>query len=316
MKNYFIIIAIILFATACQKPLEINYPEQEPALVVNCLFSPDSLFVARISRTTQTDDSTDLSISDANCEIWSDGEKLATLTHSENGFYSNPNLTAEAGKAYTIKVSHTDYPSVSATDTVPEQTIISEIYTEYFTRYDPMGEDHFNKLYLKINDNPNKIDFYQIRTRVLTLYIDKEWDGDTTWTIIDTLNEYSPIYLSNNSLLLRDEDIDENKLTFFSDKYFNGNNTLLGFEYSLPFGGSHNDEGYHSDHDLIIEFKTISNQYYNYTKQIKMHVYSQYSDLYIGMSDPVQMTTNIKNGYGIFAAYNPQIFILHYENEF
>jgi len=315
MKNYFIIvIAIIIFGTACQKPLEIDYPEQEPALVVNCLFAPDSLFVARISHTAPTDDSTNLSISDANCEIWSEGEKLATLTHSENGFYSNPNLMAEVGKAYTIKVSHPDYPNISATDTVPEQATISEIYTEYFTKYDPLGETYFNQLYLKINDNPEKNNFYQIRSKVLTLYIDKEWDGDTTWTIIDTIYQYQPIYLSNNSLLIRNEEIDENKIAFFSDKYFNGRNTLLNFEYSLPFSGSNGGEPYLSEHDLIITFKTISYQYYNYTKQLEKHVYNQYSDLINGISDPVQMTTNIKNGYGIFAAYNPQTFILHHQN--
>ncbi len=316
MKNYFFIIIIIFFATACQKPLEINYPEQEPLLVVNCLFSPDSLFVARISHTAKTDDSTNLSITNANCEIWSDGEKLATLTHSENGFYTNPNLMAEVGKAYTIKISHPDYLSISATDTVPEKGIINEIYFEHFTQYDMLDESYSHDLNIRIDDNPNKNNFYQIKARSLRLYINEEWDGDTTWIPIDTTFYYSSIWLSNNSPILIDDQIEEADILPFNDKYFNGDNILLSFQYYLPFGGSTDGELHLGEHDLIISFKTTSQQYYNYTKQLQKHTYNQYNDIYNGIGDPVQMTTNIKNGYGIFAAYNPQTFILHHENEF
>lgn len=318
MKNknnqYLLLLFIPILFFACQKPLEINYPEQEPALVVNCLFAPDSLFVARISHTAKTDDSTNLSVTDANCEIWSNGEKLATLTHTENGFYTNSTLRAEEGKAYTIRVSHTDYQDVSATDTVPEKTLVSEVNFVHFTQYDMLDERYSHDLNIKIKDNPNISNFYQLKAITLQLLIDHQWDGDTTWTPTDTTFQYQDVFFTNSNPLLSDDQTTDAEILPFNDKYFNGEHILLNLQFKIAFGGHNGGEPYISKHDLIVSFKTVSYQHYNYTKQLDKHVDNQYSDIYNGIGDPVQMTTNIKNGYGIFAAYNPQTFILHHEN--
>ncbi len=311
MKSFLIIIIIIL-AIACQKPLEIDYPKQSPLLVVNCLFAPDSLFIARISHTAQTNDSTDLSITDANCEIWLDGEKLATLSHTENGFYTNANIKPQVGKAYTIKVTHPNYPTVSATDTVPAKTTVLETGFEHFTDYDILDESYLNMLYIRILDDVTKDNFYQIKTDLRSY----DFEYDSTETINDTLYQYSPIYIANNNQAAITHALVAVQLMLFNDKYFNGNNILLNFEYSLSSGAFFYDIPYYQTHDLIITLKNTSSQYYNYVKQLQKHVITQdiLANQIYGVGDPVQMTTNIQNGFGVFAAYNTQIFVLHHEN--
>ena len=59
---------------SCQKELEINYPDIEPKLVVNCLFTPDSTFSVRVGQMLSLNDTvTSFIINDAQCKIWENG---------------------------------------------------------------------------------------------------------------------------------------------------------------------------------------------------------------------------------------------------
>ena len=301
-------LAIILILFSCQKVIEIDYPTQETKLVVNCLFTPDSLFKARISKTSFTTDSSDLSIKDATCEIWSAGQLLETLQHTKNGFYISESLYPEVNKAYTIKVKHEIFPDLTATDTVPEPANVLDINFDFFTQYDMLDERYFHDLNITLNDNPNKSNFYQIKGVVETWHVNYEINTDTIWV-------YNNIYLNTDDFAFQNSEFTESAIIPFTDSFFNGQNYTVKLKYKYPFASYSNGVPYIETHNLLVPIYSTSKQYYKYRTKLIQHINNQYSDVYFGIGDPVQMYTNIQGGYGIFAAYNSELYILHHENE-
>lgn len=305
-KIFVILISLILFIFSCQKELEIEYPEIEPRLVVNCLFSPDSLFKVRIGQLLSVNDSiSTFIIEDAECEIWEDGIFAENLQYTTDGFYVSETLVPEVGKAYTLNVRHLDFPDVIATDTVPERVSVSDAYFVLNTLYEPLNESYFHDINIRFQDNIATNDFYELKLLV------KRGNTDDEDTQINSL-----LFTKTNDLTLLNTGLIEYEPASipFTDKLFNGQNYFLSAYYTLPFA-AYSDEGVsYNTHDLIVHFNSVSYQYYQYSRKMIIHIRNQESDIFEGIGDPVQMYSNIEKGYGIFAAYCPYIDTLHHES--
>jgi len=282
MKNYFIIvIAIIIFGTACQKPLEIDYPEQEPALVVNCLFSPDTIFIVKITKTQTTSDSTSNQITDATCEMWENNQLLEKLENNNTNIYQST-ILPEIGKTYTIKVTHKDYKNVSATSCVPELPQIENLnITNWYVAIDFFWEQQLSDCQLTIIDNKNSTDYYK-----LNFHTESDcsfFRSNDIVLISEELFEYDPSFL------------------YFSDKKINGQ------KYNLNFLIPHGIEEPNSDLEIITIAKSLSKEHYLYTKKMLKYSYENRVSELSEAIEPVTMYSNIENGYGIFAGYSQQI---------
>lgn len=83
-----------------------------------------------------------------------------------------------------------------------------------------------------------------------------------------------------------------------SDELINGKSYKLKINYAPPFRP---DE---PNYKLIIQLRSVSEQYYKYSKSLSIHKFYQESSIWNGMGTPVPMSSNIEGGYGIFAAYS------------
>ncbi len=301
---FYALVSSVLLYVSCQKELEINYPDIEPKLVVNCLFTPDSTFSVRVGQMLSLNDTvTSFIINDAQCKIWENGIFAEDLLYTNNGFYVSRNIKAKTGNMYQIEISHPNFETVTATDTIPEPVEVSELYFEHNTLYDPLDENYFHDVNIRFQDNVAKQNYYELKLLV------KEGPEEDDW------RQTSNVLLTktNDLTLLNTGLIDYQPASIpFSDKLFNGQNYFLSTYYKLSFGGSYNGEIRYNTHDLIVSFNAVSYQYYQYSRKMIMHLRNQESDILEGIGDPVQIYSNIENGYGIFAAYNPNINTLHH----
>ncbi len=300
-----VLTGITVIFTACRKEIEIELPPIEPALTVNCLFTPDTVFTVRVGKLLPFNDTvSEYIVDDAVCKIWENGIYKEQLTYSINGFYVSETLKASVGKVYQIEVSHPDFETVRAADTVPEPLEISEVYFVHNTLYDVLDEAYFHSINIRFHDDAQKENYYELRL----VLEDSTYDGDVQYEeiLLTKTNDLSLLYTGLIEL--------EPASIPFSDELFNGQNYFLSTYYKLPFGGTSGDEIYYKPHNLIVHFNAVSYQYYKFTRQMIMHLRNQESDFFEGIGDPVQMYSNIENGYGIFAAYNPIIDTLHHEH--
>ncbi len=292
----------ILTLSACQKQLEINYPKIKPALTVSCLFTPDSTFTLKVGKLLSINDTvSSFLVEDALCEIRENGNITEQLEYTENGFYKTTSLTAKPGNIYELTVSHPDFNTVTAVDTMPEPATVTETYFVHNTLYDALDEAYFHTINIRFQDNAKAENYYELRL-VLEQKYDEELHTDNL-----LLTKTGDLTLLNTGL------IDYQPASIpFSDKFFNGQNYFLSTYYKLPFMSG--DFTYNS-HNIIVHFNTVSYQYYQHARQMILHLRNQESDIFEGIGDPVQMYSNIENGYGIFAAYCPYIDTLHHVHD-
>ena len=104
-----------LLFTNCTKQIEFDAQDIAPRIVVNSLFTNDSLWAANISRSVGVLETTSYtSINDAYVSIFDgNGVQVTTLTNQGDGLYTSPTgATPVADELYTIEVSAPGYTSV------------------------------------------------------------------------------------------------------------------------------------------------------------------------------------------------------------
>ena len=304
-----LIIPVILFQT-CRKQIEIEFPDIEPVLAVSCLFSPDSIIKLNLFKTSDFNDSTIYPVNDATCKLFANDNFLENLIIDNNGLYISPsNYKPKHNINYKIEISHPDYSTIYATDKLPEFPEIINITKQDSVMFDEDG-NYLSSLFLTLKDNPDIENFYEIK-----IFVRYKRDYSQVWWL-DTL-EMQNIDTSfhTNLLILRSEDIvikNEGLLDYypttypFSDELFNGQTYTLNINYLLPeiiYGYNDYVVSLIQNYQLIVYLRSVSENYYNYKKKLIIHLENQYSDVWDGIGEPVQMYNNIQNGYGIFAGY-------------
>ncbi len=302
MKYIILIFTLSLFLFACQKELELEIPEIEQKPVVSCIFKADTTFELFLSKTNSINDTLQNSIYDANCYLLQDNQIIDTLVFLNGKYISS--IKAQQGQEYSLKISNPEFNDITATSYVPQQIEILNIEQQDFAvpdntnMFDGDLKLPLNRLTFTFNDPANENNFYELKIIV-----------KSSWNDSLNINPFQkPFIYSYNSVITNEDILDyQPKIFVFSDSLFNGQIKSIDFLYKQWWlQTSYGSEGkYYSygDYRLYYQFRIISKEMYNYRKSLIKHVYNQQSDNFEQIGDPVQMSTNINNGYGIFAGY-------------
>ncbi len=309
-KHLLFLLLSVLLLSSCYKQLEIEFPNSEPLIAVSCLFTKDSSFVVNVNQTSSFNDSVSHKITNATCKLFADNQFVENLTHSSDGFYTSPsNYKADYNTVYKIEISSEDLPVVSAINEIPQPVQITNLTKQDSVMF---GEDgkYLHQLDITIDD-PSEIDNYYEFTIFAYYKLDYSnvwWLDSTELAEIDTSYHIKTVVPQSQDIVLKNEGLlDYYPHTFpFSDELFNGQTYTLNINYLLPESTtSYNETQIYliTDYQLIVAVRSVSEDYYKYKKKLIIHQENQDSDIWNGIGDPVQMFSNIKNGYGIFAGY-------------
>ncbi|GAA4821129.1 DUF4249 domain-containing protein [Algivirga pacifica] len=282
----FIVIAFLLFFTSCITTLLFEEDAYVPTPVVGCLFHPDSTWKLHLSLSEPLSNSTrrivdiDSSywITDAEVNIFENGEFYTQLEYSEKGYYRSPKKPSP-GKTYRLKIETKDFGTIEAEDQVPL----------------PPDMEYHGKT--KITDEyGNEVDAYHVEI------IDPKGQENHYFILFETFStgisvvdssEYS--YYENYYTNLLEEDIlDTFELDYrlyISDKGMDGETLSLHFSGG-NFAVSRADQKY-------FYVGSASSHYINYHKAL-----AELRKDMIYVAEKPRMYTNIQGGGGIFAAYN------------
>ncbi|NMC40585.1 MAG: DUF4249 family protein, partial [Bacteroidales bacterium] len=81
----------------------------------------------------------------------------------------------------------------------------------------------------------------------------------------------------------------------FTDKMFDGKHCSVKIYFATQA---------YADYNLKITFRSVSESYYKFKERQYAYLFSLKNDIFSGMSDPINLYSNIKGGYGIFAGYS------------
>lgn len=292
MKKLLIALFIPWAFNSCIKPVEIDLPKHEERLVINSLFSPQEVIKVNVSASVQIDENEAPFLNNANISLFKNGEYIENLSYMpmeyQDGNYFSQHIP-EVGSTYEITVEHPDYKSVSSNNRVPSQPIVESVVLSENVYH----EDYFDflELTLTFNDPEGVKNYYEVSGYFIDTY---QFDNQ-----IDTIPY--PIYFNSDDLVIKSEETEEYFLEtlVFTDKLIDGQTYPLTLRFQ-------DIESYYGELDadeIYVVLKSVSEEYYNYMKKLGMNLNGDYFDIWESY-EPVQMYTNIENGFGVFAAYN------------
>jgi hypothetical protein len=302
------IIALVMSMMACDKIVYIRIDEGDQKIVLNGLINPDSTVIVHVARTRQVHvtgpiDSIDLlpdSIPVDDISLYENDQLVGHLTYRWKHFYELPGFRPSAGKIYRIEASSGEMDPVSATMTIPENIPVDSFDTTHiilenggrairisFRFTDPAAQENYYALqvtglqryydhqYQKFLDD--SLFAYNYSTRFMA-----RTDGGLFQNFLEVNKEY---YLNNLSA----------QPMVFTDELFNGK--TLDVELTYP-------EDYYIRMDKKVLFRVdlmqVDKSYYQYAvsdtkfREVRNNPFAE----------PVQVFTNVKNGFGLFSAYN------------
>ena len=304
MKKLFFIIIISLIYVSCEKIIPFEGDITIPKLVINSIFESDSSFKVHVSSSRSVIDTASFkNINDAVVSIKNEnGNIIETLSHSQNGFYVGQKKPVE-NQIYTLEVDHLNYTNISASDSLPIPISIN--YLDTITVIEPNNE---NRLQINLNftDPANSQNFYLVETYVVRASL-TTINQDTLEFELDTIKQrmiLTDVVFQNNGFKSRDEQ------GLFTDLLFNGQNKTLEIElkdfekdYIFNENGKLNSEKTLS---LTLYLHNISKSYYYYRTSLELYVDASRNPF----AQPVQVFSNINNGFGIFAGAQISYFVL------
>jgi hypothetical protein len=306
MKRFtHILIITVLLISSCIKEIEIKTETVEKLPVINCIFSPDSVFKVSVSLPIEITSNTAQYVEDAVIKITSEDNTVINLFYTgSNGIYKSAQKPL-SNVLYTLEADINGYETVRASDMIPVPVYIENV--EYYHDQDVLNNDSIPMSNISFVDDGNIENYYDCIGFAL--------NQETGMKEYFNSPYYGEFYPDN--VLLNEGDIDYYPSSFFfSDVLFNGSEYTL----SVPIAGG---PFYNSN----IEFRVTSRNYYLFRKYWTRHYYNQSNDHNVGtgfidvdfmgilrMSDPIEMFSNIENGYGIFAGYSADIWLSDFNN--
>jgi len=276
--NALALFAILTSFQSCRKVIEIDLPSADSKVVVNSFFTDGNPIKVYLSKSIGVLDNIILECNNATIILLINNVKTDTL-YPDNGYYYS-HVLAERGNNYSLIVHVPDMDSVFCEDIIPEKTILQNYICTDSVLID---EDGFiiNELNLDFQDSAGP-SFYEVQ-------LSAKYIIDNNYTSIWFMKNSDPIITSTGLL-------DYNpKTLIFTDKMFDGKHCSVKIYFATQAYAGYN---------LKITFRSVSEHYYKYKERQFAYLFSLENDIFSGMSEPINLYSNITGGYGIFAGYS------------
>ena len=282
--NLFILLlffGITLFPS-CEKEVIFDF-DHNPKLVLNCILNPDSVVSASLTLSESLDSLANFKpVEGAEIFLFEGNDIFGVLEPTENGHYKL-DKKPEPGKTYKIEVKDKNHSPLLATTTVPKPPEIE--YTKEITGHLEFDSTRatFN-LNVKINDKPGPNNYWIYDTWVVKGVKYGGARKEINAPFLDGFNKITDPeakygYTLSLGIRLSDEGYEGKTMEFVIPGYFEGT------QYSYTDA---------------VHFLNADEHYDKHIKTIIINHMKENSEL--PFFEPVQIYSNIENGYGIFGS--------------
>ncbi len=281
LKSFSVVAAGLLLIT-CQKKIKLKESEITPRIVVNSIFEAEDTLKVHLSESRNIlfnngGELPDITSATATLTDANDAT-LGTFIHEGKGVYSLPGFLPKSGTEYRLKVSANGFADVSSSNSIPDPIKITSIDTARQQDY-----MNFNVVF---KDNPNEKNYYALSVVSKVIY---EYEIEPGVFETDTILDW---WVCSKDVNIQgiaadvDGDICGQEL-LFDDETFNGS----GYNFKLR-------KYMEGEIDTIfVSLRSISEDLFKYKISYQKYVDTKENPF----GEPVQVFSNIKNGFGIFA---------------
>jgi hypothetical protein len=312
---YILSLSLIAFLTSCEKILEFDGAITKPKITVNAVATPDTVFIAGISRELFFTDVIpeeswesfypDFILENAEATITVNGRDTYPMQYNpENLNYESTYIPAE-GDEILINVSAPDLDPVESMVVVPVKGVLEilkkeVIYSENYMAFDDWMDiaalDTVMRITAKITDPPGETNYYRLKVRSIGYRTDAT--GDDGYVMTDVFSSADVIF-RDERLVKRYWGWPAGFSNVFDDHLFNEKEYTFTVETRMRWG---------ADQHVVVELQSITRELYNYLKSVMLYRITD-QDSY---TESIQIYSNINGGYGILGALNGEKHILYF----
>lgn len=293
MKYILATAAMFCILSSCERETRLNIPPQPPKLVGESLQGQDVFPEARISRTRGVTEplprggqNDPYIVNNATALLYENDILKDSLKYNATSqTYKAAVAKIEAGKTYKLLISAPNFPAAEAISFTPVLIPINNLAFTRNARVDQGGRSQ-DEIRISFNDNGSTEDYY----------------------LMHFLNAYgSYLYCVNSN------DRDVEKLVyedpFYPDECLQGDRLLLS---DVNFNGTLKTVIFYADAGLLdqqntpsgtrratVELLHINKDYYKYIQSLNSYENAVDNPF----AEPVNLYSNVKNGYGLFTTY-------------
>ena len=306
---------LLLSLTACtdffDRQIDLPTADHKPRLSVDALFTQnDTLLTAHVTRTYGLNEerpaNREAPLEGATVQIFENSSLKYELPYRETeiinrfAYDARPDAVAFVpGRDYEIRVTHPDYPDVSATQTMPAAVALENVRYEFlgennvtftnsrlrFDLPDPAGTDNYYELFL---ETITRDTFRLSETQIETFE-----SNDVVYWYSEDLNTPDAVPgFQNSSLLISDEAFDGQRRSFSVPFYLYRNESGTGEFGSLTL--------------VRVKWRHVTQEYYRYSRSLQDFSNAENNPL----SEPVSVFSNVKNGVGCFGLRQEVVYEL------
>ncbi len=281
--RYTLCICFILFCLlSCRKEVESDDLSFISKPVVNGILIPDSLIKLQVSMTCGIKQKNIEMVENATISLYENNVYVENLQNIGNGIYYSTKKV-EAEKKYDCKIEIPNYNVVYCSEIVPLSIPCTEIVHIKNSGINQEGDQYSSIKFLFAN-NREKKQYFEVRIKLLKPSYYRESTG------------YAQLEKITDPILLK-EGI---PLALFSNENISNASYTMIINYST---GSYSSDGM-TLFPLIVEFRTVSKSYYQYSQQLYLYQKGRYNNGINNITSAFPLYSNIINGSGIFAGYS------------
>jgi hypothetical protein len=280
------LISLCLINMACRKDIEFDEEEIETRIVVNGIFSENDSLLIHLSESRNVlfyDEGNLPFLSKAQVKLIDGNDNtLGLFSYLSEGQYYLPLTSLEAGQYYKLRISNPGFEDILAESVLPEAISITNI--------DTIRKKRNMDFQVSFKDDPLEINYYSlsvIATSYTTIELEpgvfetKKWENGWSCTK-DNINQSGSIDRNGEFC---------SSIFLFNDETFNGSNyTFILNKYI--------DE---TTDTVFVELRNMSEAYFKYRVSYEKYFQNIINNPF---AEPVQVYSNIENGFGIFGGYS------------
>jgi len=285
---------IALFAVAalasCEKEITVKTPEYTPLLVVNSNTEVGDTMQVTIGRSVgilKFKNGQDLSVKDARVLLYKGSAVVDTMKYDALNNVYNSKTIAEDGQQYSVKVNASGYQEANASTKVPSFVKIESVQRIQKVRLNADGMPQ-DELRITFSDPVTAGDYYILSLAKAGSEFDTIGYSSCVNTIDASIESISNEQIDQNTCL-------SGEAVFIRDALFNGKTKELRLfvnsDYLEPYtyGGR--------IFRVSLALQHVTEDYFKFKKTYMFASENEGNPF----SEPTNVFTNVKNGYGVFS---------------
>jgi hypothetical protein len=287
----------LLALASCEKDIKIDLPASAPKLVLNAVVRVGDSISVNLSRTAGVKESSQQSIHPvpgATVLLYVDGQLKDTLhTVPGNDLVYTSRIVADHNKTYRLSVVAQGYETIEATANAAG--MVSAHSWDYKPNaWQSSDGGSYDELGIEFQDPANSSDFYIVRIKDAYQYYGSEDQDFYSWGGCAYTSDPS-IESASSDPFGGDECLSMNSI-LLNDALYNGQRKHLSM---YVYSGALQPQEDTAGKKIYAQYYLyhVSEDFYKYVKTFRAALDADGNPF----AEPVNVSSNVRNGYGIFA---------------